>query len=60
MLKYLSRGSILYLSIISTKILRIGNERYITLKDTLLVPKLKVTLILVKKLAKNGYYALFN
>ena len=30
------------------------------LKDTLLVLKLRVTLILVKKLARNGYYALFN
>ena len=30
------------------------------LKDTLLVPKLGATLVSAKKLAKNGYYALFN
>ena len=58
--EYSSRGSVLYSNTIGTTILRIGNGRYITLKDTLLVPKLGATLILAKKLARNGYYALFN
>ena len=50
----------LYSNTIGTTILRIGNGRHITLEDTLLVPKLGATLISVKKLARNGYYALFN
>ena len=50
----------LYSNTIGTTILRIGNGRYITLENTLLVPKLGATLMSAKKLAGNGYYALFN
>ena len=53
--EYLSRGSVLYSNTIGTTILRIGNGRYITLEDTLLVPMLGRLVTVLKHLLSTSF-----